>query len=68
MFPVGFSFDAARRDATSALPDAPVVEDVEPAPVLAPARTALAMALRGVAARAGSAAERIEPLHAGPGS
>lgn len=63
MFTVGSSLivDCTRRIATSALPDAPVVGDVESAPTSARARGALAAALRSVAARAGSAAERVEP-------
>lgn len=62
MFPNGsLVVDATRRLATSALPDAPVVEDVDV--TRAGVRAALAAALRGVAAHASSAAERIEPLH-----
>jgi hypothetical protein len=48
--------DAARRHATSALPDAPV-EDAAPAR----ARTRLATVLRGIATIADSAADRVEP-------
>jgi hypothetical protein len=61
MFPAGsIAADATRRHARSALPGAPVVEDAtEPARV----RIALAAALRGVAAGAGRAAERLEPRH-----
>jgi hypothetical protein len=61
IFPAGsIAADATRRRAMSALPDAPVVEDVnEPAGV----RVALAAVLRGVAAGAGRAAERLEPRH-----
>jgi hypothetical protein len=60
MFPAGsVAADATRRYATSALPGVPVVEDTgRPARV----RVALAAVLRGVAARAGRAAERIEPV------
>lgn len=63
MFPAGFSLivDAARRDATSALPDAPVLADDDTASVSARARVVLATALRSIAAHAGSAAERVEP-------
>jgi len=59
MFPAGsIAADATRRHATAALPDAPVVEEAtEPARV----RVALAVLLRGVAAGAGRAAERLEP-------
>lgn len=61
MFPAGsVAAEATRRHATSALPDAPVVEDsAERARV----RVALAAVLRGVAAGAGRAAERLEPRH-----
>ena len=60
MFPAGsVAADATRRHATSALPDAPVETVEEPARV----RTVLAAALRGVAAGAGRAAERLEPRH-----
>jgi len=63
MFPAGsVVVDATRRHAMSALPGAPVEEAAEPARV----RVALAAVLRGVAAGAGRAAERLErrPLRA----
>jgi len=66
MFPVGFSLDAIGRDATSALPDAPVIDNVDTAPAAARTRVVLAAALRGLATRASRAAERVEPLQLRP--
>lgn len=63
MFTAGtLAVDAARRHATSALPEAPVVEDAG----ATPARATLAAALRAVATVAGSAAERLDPRHRNP--
>jgi hypothetical protein len=65
MFAVGtLVVDATRRHAMSALPDAPVAEDADGMP--ARARVTLAAVLRGVAAGAGSVAERLDPRHRNP--
>lgn len=65
MFPTGFSLivDTTRRLARSALPDAPVVQDADAAPMSTRARVALAAALRTLASRIGGAAERVEPWY-----
>lgn len=65
MYPVGFdlALEATRRNAQSALPDAPVLPDEVPrTPASVRWRLALASALRTLATRADHAAERVEPL------
>ena len=64
MLPVGFPLvvEATRRDATSALPGAPVVDTTDAPRRATRARHSLASALRAVATRADHAAERVEPL------
>lgn len=65
MYPLGIdhALEATRRNAQSALPDAPVLPDEVPRPSASVRwRLALASALRTLATRADHAAERVEPV------